>query len=157
MTTTFEPDGSPFVADPRHVLAGVVERFAKDGLTPVVAVELEFYLIDAQRAADGMPQVPIMPRTGRRADSLQVYGIAELDDFAGLFAEVAAFKRAVDAVVRSIKASPTLPGFDEVLLPGETSHAKRRDRRANGIPIHDALHAELDKLARDLGIRGLAG
>ncbi len=109
LMTTFEPDGSRFVADPRHVLAGVVERFAKDGLTPVVAVELEFYLIDAQRAADGMPQVPIMPRTGRRADSLQVYGIAELDDFAELFAEVAAFCAAqnIPAAAASAEFAPS--------------------------------------------------
>ena len=33
------------------------------------------------------------------------------------FMEVEAFKRNVDDMVRLIKASPTMPGFDEVLLP----------------------------------------
>ena len=32
-------DGRPFFADARHVLAGVLSRFAALGLTPVVAVE----------------------------------------------------------------------------------------------------------------------
>jgi L-2-hydroxycarboxylate dehydrogenase (NAD+) len=72
------------------------------------------------------------------------------------FADVAAFKSQVDGVVRAIKASPTMPGFDEVLLPGETSAKKRKERSANGIPVNGALHDALDTLADELGIAGLA-
>ena len=52
--TMFELDGQPARADPRHVLAQVVNRLQSHGLTPVVAVELEFYLL--QREADGRLQ-----------------------------------------------------------------------------------------------------
>ena len=85
----FEQDGAPFVADPRQVLARVVDRFAAEGLRPVCAVELEFYLVDRVRAAGGAPQLPITTRTGRRGRDVQVYGMAEIDDFGGLFAEIA--------------------------------------------------------------------
>jgi glutamine synthetase len=62
-----EPGGTaPLWYDPRELLKGVVGRFAEIGLTPVVAVELEFYLIDRARAEDGAPQPPVSPRTGRR-------------------------------------------------------------------------------------------
>ena len=44
-------DSTPIDLDPRHVLARVIDRFAKDGLTPVAACELEYYLLDAQRTA----------------------------------------------------------------------------------------------------------
>ena len=71
------------------------------------------------------------------------------------FADVEAFKRQVDRVIRSMKASPTLPGYDEVLLPGEQSHRKRQDREENGVPLHDGLLAVLVDLADDLGIETL--
>src|SRR6186997_1232532 len=44
--TMHEQDGTPFFGDPRHLLAGIVGRFARLGLTPVVAIEYEFYLVD---------------------------------------------------------------------------------------------------------------
>ncbi len=72
------------------------------------------------------------------------------------FGDVEAFKRRVDAAIRAIKASPTLPGFDEVLLPGEQSRRKRQDYEANGIPMPDALYDALAKLADDLSVEGLA-
>lgn len=68
------------------------------------------------------------------------------------FAEVDAFKAQVDHVVRAIKASPTLPGFEEVLLPGEMSYRKRADREANGVPLHGSLVSALDQLADELAI-----
>ena len=40
------PDGAPFYADPRAVLAAVVDKLRADGLLPLMAVELEFYLHD---------------------------------------------------------------------------------------------------------------
>ena len=76
-----EADGSPFFADPRAVLKRVVDRLAADGLRPVVAIELEFYLIDRRRDADGRPQPPRAPDTGRRQSTTQVYGVDELYEF----------------------------------------------------------------------------
>ena len=68
------------------------------------------------------------------------------------FAEVEPFKRQVDAIARAMRASPTLPGFDRVRLPGEQSEAKRRDNAANGIPLHATLRGSLDALADKLGV-----
>eukprot|EP00752_Nemacystus_decipiens_P018977 g17033.t1 len=39
-------DGSPFMGDPRHVLAAQVEKLAAKGLTATVAIELEFYVYE---------------------------------------------------------------------------------------------------------------
>ena len=49
LTSLYELDGTPNDIDPRHVLRRVLDRFAADGLTPVVACELEYYLVDPQR------------------------------------------------------------------------------------------------------------
>lgn len=67
------------------------------------------------------------------------------------FGDVEGFKRNVDGVIRSMKGSPTLPGFDEVMLPGERSHKVRRDRQDNGVPIPDALLDALNKTADEVG------
>src|SRR5262249_26969032 len=64
--SVFETDNTPIDLDPRHVLASVVARFTKDGLTPVAACELEYYLLDRERAADGSVQLARFPVTGER-------------------------------------------------------------------------------------------
>ena len=48
--------GGMFSANPREVLKRIVDRFSALGLTPVVAVELEFYLLDKQLTVEGRPQ-----------------------------------------------------------------------------------------------------
>src|SRR6201998_3242263 len=52
LASLFELDGTPNDLDPRHVLQGVMARFTADGLTPVVACELEYYLVDPARGPD---------------------------------------------------------------------------------------------------------
>ena len=76
----YELDGTPHDLDPRHVLQRVIDRFAADGLIPVVACELEYYLIDAQRTPDGKIQLPASPQTGDRAIQHQVYGLREVEE-----------------------------------------------------------------------------
>ncbi|HEY5646004.1 MAG TPA: glutamine synthetase family protein [Pseudomonadales bacterium] len=51
-------NGEPWGYDPRAVLAGIVEQFAARKLTPVVAPELEFMLLAAERGEDGVPGLP---------------------------------------------------------------------------------------------------
>jgi glutamine synthetase len=82
LMTMLGDDGQPFFADPRNVLARVAARFKELDLTPVVAVELEFYLLDPTMDAAGRPQAPISPVSGRRTAQTQVYGAAKLDEFA---------------------------------------------------------------------------
>jgi len=81
----YELDGPPHDLDPRHVLGRVIDRFTADGLTPVLAVELEFYLVDPRRARDGKvrPARPAYSRDTPR--NVEVYGLRELDDFRPFF------------------------------------------------------------------------
>lgn len=70
------------------------------------------------------------------------------------FGDPQAFKERVDRVIRDIRASPTLPGVDSVRLPGERSHAVRREREQAGIPVHVALLETLEALASELNVAG---
>ena len=85
LTSFYELDGTPHDLDPRHVLGRVLDRFAADGLTPVLAIELEFYLVDPRRARDGTirPAHPGYSRDTPR--NVEVYGLRELDDFRPFF------------------------------------------------------------------------
>jgi LDH2 family malate/lactate/ureidoglycolate dehydrogenase len=71
------------------------------------------------------------------------------------FMDVDQFKRNVDGVIRSMHASPTLPGVDAVRVPGERSHRIRLEREKSGIPIHPGLAQQLDELARGLATEAL--
>ncbi|MFO1017579.1 MAG: glutamine synthetase family protein [Hyphomonadaceae bacterium] len=76
----YELDGKPHDLDPRHVLQRVIDRFAADGLVPVVACELEYYLVDARRTPSGGIQLPPSPLTHDRATQHQVYGLREVEE-----------------------------------------------------------------------------
>ena len=86
--TMFDSGGKPFFADPRQVLTRVLGRFGELGLKPVIALELEFYLVDRAPDEKGRPQPPRSPVSGRRESATQVYGMAELDDYSAFLAEV---------------------------------------------------------------------
>lgn len=82
MLSLYELDGTPNDLDPRHVLRRVLDRYAADGLVPVVACELEYYLVDLERTASGDLQPPKSPLTGQRPEGIQVYGLPELEAIA---------------------------------------------------------------------------
>ena len=82
----YEHDRRPFHGDPRHVLAGVLRHFGDLGLTPVMAVELEFYLVDRERTAEGHAQPPRQPLSGRREFRTQINSMADLNEYSTLLA-----------------------------------------------------------------------
>ncbi len=72
-----ELDGAICAHDPRAVLARVLARFAADGLTPVVACELEFYLVQERR---GRVRLRPSPFTRRAPFGSEAHGLAETED-----------------------------------------------------------------------------
>jgi L-2-hydroxycarboxylate dehydrogenase (NAD+) len=71
------------------------------------------------------------------------------------FADVQAFKQAVDEVWEVMKSSPTLPGIEEVRLPGERSAQVYQERMAQGVPLGAELRKGLNDLADRLGVQQL--
>ena len=71
------------------------------------------------------------------------------------FGDPAAFKAAVDVLVRDLRASPRLEGVQRIWLPGEQSHQRRLPYRAEGIPLSRGVLADLAALAADLGVAPL--
>jgi len=81
-------DGEAIYADPRQILSSVLERFQKLNLKPVIAPEMEFYLVDKKLQKNGHPQMPIIPGTNRRYEDVQLLNLNEMDDFESFFALV---------------------------------------------------------------------
>lgn len=79
-------DGAPFFGDPRRVLAEVLSRFTAKGLTPVVATELEFYLVDPKDTSRARPSVPLPEAHDGAGDT--IYCLQELADVGAFLDEV---------------------------------------------------------------------
>ena len=67
------------------MLARIVERYRELGLTPVCAMELEFYLIDD---SGRKLQVPPSPRSGKRRKAAEIMSIRALDAFDTFFTDL---------------------------------------------------------------------
>ncbi|CUH40007.1 Gamma-glutamylputrescine synthetase PuuA [Jannaschia seosinensis] len=80
-----EESGAPFLGDPRRTLDEVVSRWKARGLTPVVATELEFYLIDP---SGRVPQPPVSPVTGLRSSYDGALSLDDLEHFERFLDEI---------------------------------------------------------------------
>ena len=76
----FDRKGDPVQFAPRNVLKRVQERYRRQGWTPVVAPEMEFYLV-ARNIDPANPIKPIMGRTGCPAAGRQAYSMSAVDDY----------------------------------------------------------------------------
>ena len=76
----FDQQGNPVPFAPRNVLKHVVALYEAQGWTPVVAPEMEFYLV-ARNTDPAKPITPMMGRTGRPAAGRQAYSMMAVDDY----------------------------------------------------------------------------
>jgi len=65
--------------DVRQILRRIVERLNADGLYPIVAIELEFYLFDDSSRASGEPTIPKELNIAGSPADLQLYDMRVLD------------------------------------------------------------------------------
>jgi LDH2 family malate/lactate/ureidoglycolate dehydrogenase len=72
------------------------------------------------------------------------------------FLPVDVFRAHVDTLIDDVHASQLAPGTDRILVPGELEAERCAQRLAHGIPLDDALVAELDSIAASLDCPPLA-
>ncbi|KIN64431.1 putative gamma-glutamylputrescine synthetase [Sulfitobacter noctilucicola] len=132
----YHDDGRPFAGDPRHALNTVLQRFKARGLTPVCAVELEFFLIDD---SGRKLQVPPSPRSGKRRQAGDILSMRALDQFDTFFTEL------YDAC-------------EEMDIPADTaiSEAGLGQFEINLMHCDDALRAADDAWLFKMLVKGLA-
>lgn len=119
----FHPDGRPYDGDPRQALARVVERYKAAGLTPVVATELEFFLID-DSGKD--LRAPVSPRSGKRRTGAETLSLRALDAFDKFFTSLYDACEAMD-IPADTAISEAAPGQFEINLMHQPDALKAAD------------------------------
>ena len=119
----FHTDGRPYEGDPRQALARVVERYTQAGLTPVVATELEFFLIDD---SGRHLRVPPSPRSGKRRTGGEVLSLRALDAFDQFFTTLYDACESMD-IPADTAISEAGPGQFEINLMHQTDPLKAAD------------------------------
>ncbi len=132
----FRENGMPYEGDPRHALRAVIDRFKAIGLTPVVAVELEFFLIDDSGKT---LQVPPSPRSGKRRKAAETLSIRALDAFDTFFTDLYDACEAMDIPADTSTSETGLGQFE-----------------VNMMHCDDALRAADDAWLFKMLVKGLA-
>lgn len=132
----FHEDGRAYDGDPRHALRKVVDRYKARGLTPVCAVELEFFLIDDSGSE---LEIPVSQRSGKRRNAAETMSIRALDQFDAFFTDL------YDAC-------------EEMDIPADTaiSESGLGQFEINLIHSDDALRAADDAWLFKMLVKGLA-
>jgi LDH2 family malate/lactate/ureidoglycolate dehydrogenase len=88
---------------------------------------------------------PVGKGIGHFVGAMRVDGFRPVDEF----------KAHMDNWVHRFKSATTVDPTQKVIIPGEPELEAEIDRRANGIPLVDAVANDLDELAKKLGVEGL--
>lgn len=132
----FDQKGRPIGCSPRNVLKRVVALYEAEGWTPIVAPEMEFYLvgrnIDPAKAIE-----PMMGRTGRPAAARQAYSMSAVDEYGPVIDDIYEFSEVqgieIDGITQEGGAGQleiNLRHGDPVKLADEVFFFKRLIREA---------------------------
>ncbi|PHP26939.1 glutamine synthetase family protein [Limimaricola cinnabarinus] len=132
----YDQKGRPVGCSPRNVLKRVVDLYKAEGWTPVVAPEMEFYLVG--RNTDPAKAIePMLGRTGRPAAARQAYSMTAVDEYGPViddiyeYAEIQGFE--IDGITQEGGAGQleiNLRHGDPVKLADEVFYFKRLIREA---------------------------
>ncbi|PYE85691.1 glutamine synthetase family protein [Pseudoroseicyclus aestuarii] len=132
----YDQRGRPIECAPRNVLRRVVELYRAEGWEPVVAPEMEFYLVG--RNVDPAKAIePMMGRTGRPAAARQAYSMTAVDEYGPViddiyeYAQIQGFE--IDGITQEGGAGQleiNLRHGDPLKLADEVFYFKRLIREA---------------------------
>jgi glutamine synthetase len=129
-------DGRPVEVAPRQLLRRVVDLFNQRGWQPVVAPEIEFYLVDRNTDPD-YPLRPPVGRSGRPEIGRQGYSISAVNEFDALFEDIYDYSEAqgleIDTLIHEDGAAQmeiNLRHGDPIALADQVFHFKRTIREA---------------------------
>ena len=132
----YDRKGNTIPYAPRNVLKRVVDLYKAQGWKPVVAPEMEFYLV--ARNLDPAKEIePMMGRSGRPAAARQAYSMSAVDEFGPVIDDIYDFAEAqgleIDGITQEGGAGQleiNLRHGDPVKLADEVFYFKRLIREA---------------------------
>ncbi|MGH1577487.1 glutamine synthetase family protein [Planktotalea sp.] len=132
----YDRKDEPVMFSPRNVLKHVVQQYRDRGLEPVVAPEMEFFLV-ARNIDPAKPIEPMMGRSGRPAAARQAYSMTAVDEFGPVIDDIYDFAEAqgfeIDGITQEGGAGQleiNLQHGDPVKLADEVFFFKRMIREA---------------------------
>ena len=132
----YHADGRPVEIAPRQVLRRIIELYGNRGWRPVVAPEIEFYLVKPNKDPD-YPLEPPSGRSGRPESARQSYSIAAVNEFDDLFDDIYDFSEAqgleIDTLIHEEGAAQmeiNLRHGDPLVLADQVFLFKRTIREA---------------------------
>jgi glutamine synthetase len=135
-------DGSQMTSDPRHALQRQVDAMAAEGLYPAAAFELEFFLLENDRDANGkmVPARDVLDR--RRNSKTDVYSVDQLHGMLPLFNDIYAGAKAAGIKAETL-ISEFAPGQYELTLHYRDNVLQAADdlmRLKRLVRMHGRLH-----------------
>ncbi|NJN84522.1 MAG: Ldh family oxidoreductase [Caldilineaceae bacterium] len=85
---------------------------------------------------------PTRGGSGWLAMAIKIESFIDIDDY----------KREIQTLIDWVKSSPTMPGVEEIYLPGEIEEKLRKQREAEGIEVEDATWDAILASASSLGV-----
>ncbi len=123
--------GNPIETVPRNVLKRVLDAYTAEGWSPVVAPEMEFYLVK-QNTNPNHPIEPPMGRTGRQVISRQAYSMSAIDEYGPVIDDIYDFAEAqgfeIDTIIQEGGAGQieiNLQHGDAIKLADQVFYFKR--------------------------------
>ncbi|RDW13206.1 glutamine synthetase family protein [Paracoccus thiocyanatus] len=128
--------GKPVPIAPRNVLKRVLDLYRERGWRPIVAPEMEFFLV-ARNIDPNQPIMPPMGRSGRRAAAKQAYSMSAVDEYGKVIDDIYDFAEAqgfeIDGILQEGGAGQVeinLNHGDPVALADQIFYFKRLIREA---------------------------
>ncbi len=132
----YDREGVPVPFSPRNVLKRVCQLYRNNGWEPVVAPEMEFFLV-ARNLDPAKDIEPMMGRSGRPAAARQAYSMTAVDEFGPVIDDIYDFAEAqgfeIDGITQEGGAGQleiNLLHGDPVKLADEVFYFKRLIREA---------------------------
>lgn len=114
----YDRKGNPVDFAPRNVLKRVVSLYEKEGWSPIVAPEMEFFLV-ARNVDPAQPITAMMGRSGRPAAARQAYSMTAVDEFGPVIDDIYDFAEAQGFEIDGITQEGGAGQLEINLLHGE--------------------------------------
>jgi len=114
----FDKEGNPIEVSPRRVLRRVLELYRNEGWDPIVAPELEFYLLKPNPDPI-QPLQPPVGRTGRAERSGQSFNIDAVNEFDPMFDDMYDYCEAQELEIDTLIHEEGMAQMEINLMHGE--------------------------------------
>lgn len=140
----YRSNGKPVTTSPRAVLRSVLEIYAAKGWTPVVAPEVEFYLIYPHSDPNEEAEAP-EGRLGRTEGARQPYSIDAMNDFDPFINDLYRHCEAQDIHIDTLSQEMGPAQFEINFLHGDAVHLADQvflfKRTVREVAIEHKMHA----------------